>query len=429
MDYNRTELKHSRAAYVAEATFEYLIAILVQGTFLAQLTMNIGFTDSQTGIISSVISLGCVFQLGSLFYRKKAYKKFVFGMSVSNQLLFVLLYVLPVAPLHADLKKVLFLVFIFSAYILYYLVHPKKINWFMSLIDDKKRGSFIAVKEMVSLAIGIIFSFAMGHVIDTYKANGQIGTAFTIGACVATGLMILHSVTMAVSAELPPEEKKEKVSFKTFFNNLLSVIKQKDIAKVVGIFVFWYLISYGTTSFYGTFQLRELGLNQSTTTVLVCVGNLCRIGFSRPMGHLADRFSFVYMIRICLGAAALGFLCVMFASPGNGLICFLLYYIFYGFAMSGINSALTNLVFDYAPHSLRSDALAVCQSLGGICGFLSTLAASALVNTTQNSGIILGGIRVYAQQILSAVATVLTVGTIIFILIAFPKKQQKGDVK
>ena len=59
-DYGCRELRRSRYAYIGEAALEYLIAILVQGTFLAQVTMNIGFTDSQTGIISSVISLGCV---------------------------------------------------------------------------------------------------------------------------------------------------------------------------------------------------------------------------------------------------------------------------------------------------------------------------------------------------------------------------------
>ena len=49
--------------YIFEAALEYLISILVPGSFLATITKELGISDSLTGILSSVISLGCLFQL------------------------------------------------------------------------------------------------------------------------------------------------------------------------------------------------------------------------------------------------------------------------------------------------------------------------------------------------------------------------------
>ena len=168
--------KLGRFMYILEAGFEYLISILVAGSFLATITGSLGISDSLTGIISSFISLGCLFQLLSLFLRRKRMKTIVIILSVINQILFLLLYLIPLWGGGQLFKKVAFVVAIFTAYIIYNFVHPKKINWLMSLVDDKQRGSFTANKEIISLISGMIFQFAMGAVFDSFKAKGEIKT-------------------------------------------------------------------------------------------------------------------------------------------------------------------------------------------------------------------------------------------------------------
>lgn len=423
-DYGCRELRRSRYAYIGEAALEYLIAILVQGTFLAQVTMNIGFTDSQTGIISSVISLGCLFQLASLFWRKGTVKKFVLGMSIANQVLFLLLYTVPFIPFSGTVKKAVFLVFIFSAYGIYYIAHPKKIGWLMSLVEDDHRGRFTATKEMISLAAGILFSYGMGVVVDHFRDAGDATGAFVICSVVMAMLMILHAVTMLICVELPGEAQTNRTGV-GFFRNLLAVTRQKNTMKIAVVFALWYFGSYFTTSFYGTYQLRELGMTQSVTTLLVAAGSICRIAVSRPLGAFADRFSFTAMIRVCMMFAAAGFGCAAFATQPTGVICFLLFQVFHGVAMGGINSALTNLVFDYTPPESRADSLALCQSTAGICGFFATICGSRVVEAIQCHGNRLLGIPVYAQQVTSMVAVVVTLVTVLYITAAFRKKTEE----
>ena len=423
IDFESKELKRSRTAYVVEAALEYLISLLMTGTFLAQVTMNLGFTDSQTGVISSIISLGCLFQLGSMFIRKRTVKKFVVGMSIANQLLFMLLYVIPVVPLSQNIKQTCFLIFIFTAYGLYYVAHPKKVNWLMSLVPDGQRGRFTATKEMVSLAAGIVFSYVMGLVVDSYKAAGQMETAFIISAVVVTALMILHTVTQVISIEIPSQGQDEKTSLGSFFRNLLSVTRNKMVVRIAVVFVLWYFATYCTSSFYGTYMLRELGMSQAMTTILVGIGSVARLIASRPIGSMADRLSFRVSLRICMAIVVVSFLFAAFAMPGTGLVCFLLYYIFHSVAMAGINSALTNLVFDYVQPAQRSDALAFCQSLAGVAGFLVTLGAGWFVDYMQQQGNQLLGMTVYAQQMTSLIAAVVVVVAIVYISLRFPKKQ------
>ena len=54
------KIRRSQFMYTLEAAFEYFVSILVGGSFLATLTKELGFSDSLTSILSSVISLGCL---------------------------------------------------------------------------------------------------------------------------------------------------------------------------------------------------------------------------------------------------------------------------------------------------------------------------------------------------------------------------------
>ena len=170
--------------YIAFAALEYLIAILLSGSFLARLTGELGISDGLTGVISSFVSLGCLFQLISMFIKPKSSKRFSIYMTLVNNLLFMCLYILPLLDLSQTVKTVAFVGIILLAYLIYNIASPSKTNWHMSLVDDKQRGIFSANKEIISLIAGILFQFAMSSVIDHFVDSGNTRTAFTIAAIV-----------------------------------------------------------------------------------------------------------------------------------------------------------------------------------------------------------------------------------------------------
>ena len=404
-------LKRSRFMYICEAALEYLISILVSGSFLATLTKSLGMSDSLTGVLSSVISLGCLFQLLSAIYRRQQVKRFVVILSVLNQLLFMMLYVIPLGGGGEQLKIVAFAVVIILAYLLYNIAHPKKISWLMALVEDGHRGRFTANKEIVSLVIGMAFSFSMGVVVDYFSGRNEIRTAFALSGGVIFVLMILHTVTMALAVERPVEH----VERRSFRENLRDVLNNKNIAKVSLVFVLYNIATYLAIPFYGTYQIHELGFSLKLVSAFTMLGSIVRILVSRFWGSYADKRSFAEMVEKCLLILGVGYLCAAFAVPANGRILFAGYYICHGVAQGGINSALINLIFDYVTPDKRADSLAICQAGAGIAGFLTTLAVSPLVTAIQQNGNTLWGLPVYAQQVLSAAALIITVLTVVFV--------------
>lgn len=397
--------------YICEAALEYLIAILVSGSFLATLTKSLGMSDSLTGVLSSVISLGCLFQLLSAVYRRQQVKRFVMILSVFNQLLFMLLYVIPLAGGGKQLKIVAFTVVIILAYLLYNIAHPKKISWLMALVEDGHRGRFTANKEIVSLVIGMAFSFSMGVVVDYFSDRNEIRTAFALSGGVIFVLMILHTVTMALAVERPVEH----VERRSFRENLQDVLNNKNVVKISMVFILYNITTYLALPFYGTYQIHELGFSLKLVSAFTMLGSIVRILVSRFWGSYADKRSFAEMVEKCLLILGVGYLCAAFAVPANGRILFAGYYICHGVAQGGINSALINLIFDYVTPDKRADSLAICQAGAGIAGFLTTLAVSPLVSAIQQNGNTLWGLPIYAQQVLSAAALIITVLTVVFV--------------
>ena len=417
-DIQSKDLKRGQFMYICEAALEYLISILVCGSFLATLTGALGFSDSLTGILSSVISLGCVFQMLSVFFRRKRVKWFVIAMSVTNQILFMLLYIIPIFDIPGRIKTILFVGFIFAAYFIYNIAHPKKINWLMSLVEDGFRGVFTANKEIVSLICGMTFTYVMGALIDHFSAKNEMRTALILSACVIFVLMLLHTLTMM----LTPETEQPKTQAKNIFHCVKDVFKNKAVMKVTMVFVLYSIAAYAAGPFYGTYLIGELALSLKTISILSIASSLVRIFVSRFWGRYADRTSFSNMIQKCFLILAAGYGCVAMAVPENGIWMFALYYMCSGIAMGGINSALINMIYDYVGIEQRADSLAVCQASSGLIGFLSTIVASMFVAYVQGNGNRILGISMYAQQAVSVIACVVILGTYTYVRVAFKKK-------
>ncbi|MBQ8804461.1 MAG: MFS transporter [Tyzzerella sp.] len=415
---NSSALKRSRIMYMCEATLEYLISILVAGSYLATLTRELGISDSLTGILSSVISLGCLFQLLSMFYRKQKVKRFVILMSIVNQLMFMLLYVIPLGKAASELKIAVFVIMIIAAYVIYNFAHPKKIDWMMSLVDDSYRGRFTANKEIISLICGMIFSFVMGSVVDYFSEKNEIRTAFILSAVVIFILMVSHTLSMVLTIEKPEVEEQKEKSLKKSISELLS---NKDVIRVSAMFVLFNISRYAAIPFFGTYEIKELGFNLKMVSVFTMTSSIVRIFVSRFWGTYADKNSFAKMIEKCLLIWGIGFVCVAFATPSWSRYLIIGYHICQGISLGGINSALINMIFDYVTPDKRADSLAICQAGAGLVGFLSTIVMSPIVAMIQENGNTLFGISIYAQQVVSIIGLIFALITVLFVRRNFMK--------
>ena len=396
--------KTSRFMYILEAAFEYFVSILVGGAFLAKAASGVGLSDSTTGILTSFVSLGCSFQIVAVFLaNKRPVKRWVTVLHTLNQLLFALVYFVPFFKVGAKMRGVLFALFLLLGWAVNYSVNSPKINWFMELVDDKKRGAFTATKEIVSLLGGMVVSLTAGRVIDKFEAVGNDTGAFLFCGLAIVLLTALHTTTLLCSKEKPVEEKVVETSTK---ERLKGLFKNKDLFKVVFVGVLWHIVTGVSTPFYGTYQIKELGFSMTFVSVLAVLSGFARAFVSRPLGKYADKTSFQRMLNICMAIELVSYAVAAFAVPSNGKVVYTIYYVTHCIGLGGVNSSLINFVYDYVERGERTVAFALSQAFGGLTGFLTTLCVSPLVKSIQKNGNHFLGLHVYAQQVVSVFSVI-----------------------
>lgn len=410
--------KTSRTLYIIEATLEYFVSLMVAGVYLAKLTTAIGLSDSFTGILTSLVSLGCGFQIFSIFFAgRKSVKKVVTIFHTLNQLFFALIYFVPIFNLSRKVKSLIFTVLLLLGHSLNNVIHAPKINWYMSLVDDHKRGRFTANKEIVSLITGVLFNTGMGAIVDEFERVGNLNGAFIFCGIGVFVLALSHSLTLIFSKE----KEIELDTHDSVKNNIKGVLKDKTILKVVLVPVIWSIANYASTPFFGTYQVKELGFSMLLVSIISAVGAFSRALFSRPFGRFADKRSFANLISVCFIFELVAFAVKCFVVPTNGKYLYFLYVVLFSIGMAGINSGTINLIYDYVDYKKRTSALAVQSTATGLIGFLTTFVVSFLVEKIQLNGNRFLGLNVYAQQVVSCISVVFILIGIVYVNLVVKK--------
>lgn len=423
------QLKKNHNAYIIEAALEYFIALLTTGTFLTAILINIGVSDSVAGIVTSFASLGFVAQFFSVIFIKPkgAVKTMVTIMHFVNQLMFVVLYLIPYINVPSHMKVIVFAVMYLGGNLLHYTAFPFKIDWLMSYVPDNERGYFTANKEIVSLLGGMIFSFLMGYIIDYFKAIGNEEMGFVLSGITIFVLCILHLISLVVvkdpegssCAETQPSESH------TIKSILGITLFDKKMSKIILLDVMWHVATGISTAYFAIYAQKSMGITVVTISVIVAIQSITRVFVSKFFGKIADKYSWAKMLTISFFIGAIGFIIFGFATPEN---CFtvtlfgssvklnifhIIYYIISGIYAAGANSGIINITFDYASYENRRYALGIKSAIGGLAAFLATTAVAPFVNMMQNNGNKIFGITIYSQQILAFSSG------IIFLLIVF----------
>ncbi len=397
--------KKIRSIFMVEQALEYFVQILVTGAFLASLLSRNGVPDWLVGILSSFISLTCIFQVFSPRVVKpgSSVKRVVFYLILSNEILFTLLYVIPLVNISQTVKCIVFVVLIFAAYVLYNLVNPIKFSWYMLYVSADNRGAYTAKKEMISLVGGIAFSFLMGSLSDYFTERGEETLAFVMLGFAVIGISIIHLSFVGSTPEFSLEVSRGK----SFFSSL-RVLKNKTVLCIIALEVIWKISMAVSNPFYGIYQTSELGFTLAFVSVLSMCQSISRTVVSPVMGKLADRFGWRVNMMICFFFAILSYGIMVICTPQNGSVTYLLHNVFFGVAMAGLNSGFYNVYFDYVPVADRTSTLGVKAAVCGVIGFTATSVASAFLAKIQSTGFEISGTPIYAQQVLSTVSTLLT---------------------
>ncbi len=400
--------KTSRGMHIAYAAFEYFVSILVGTTYLAKLGTAVGLDDGTIGLVTSFLALGCAFQMVSIFLGDRIAKKgSIILVTFFDMLSFTLLYVVPFVRLPSNLRPWIFIALLLLGNILRNVATPQKTAWSRGLVKAGHLGRYSALNEIISLVSGMLFSFAMGAIIDYLEAKNQLMLAFGIIAAVLFILTECSVIVLLLARKKPiPKHTEERplLRFKGAFSD-------KATLTLIPLYVLWNVALYTTTPFFGTYAIKELGFTMTAISVITAVYSIFRAVVSRPLGALGDRRGFVGNITIGISAFVLSLAFIML----GGKVSYVIYQLLYAIVMASTNSALVVLIFEHIAAEKRSNAIAILYSIGGLSGFLSTLAVRPLVNYIQAQGNkFLFLENVYAQQVVCVIGILFSVLAILY---------------
>ncbi len=416
--YHTPQYKSSRKAYVAQCTFEYLSALLVTDAFLAKLLASIGIRDSLIGIISSFISLALVVQLLSLAVSALPInrKKTVIAFNIVSQLFFCSLYLIPFLPVGKEAKTVIVIVGVLLAYAGRYIASPICFQWANTFVEPSHRAEYSAVREIVSLLSGMLFSAAVGYVIDRLEGLGSTNGAFLFIAC----CMVITALLDLISLLLIKDDgtKQEAIPMHGMMKETLG---NRKFRKLVVMTVLWNCAQYFSIGFLGVFKTKDLLLSLIAVQIINIVGQLARMLVSVPFGRYSDKKGFAKGFELAAAIAGVGFLANIFITRKLWFLI-IVQTLCYEIGQAGTNQNSSNITYHYVDHQYIAQAIAIKSSIGGVCGFLAALVAGKMVSYIRDAGNMLFGIPVFPQQALAAVSLLLTVATVLYMKLAIEKE-------
>lgn len=419
---NTNIIKQSNRAYIIEAMLEYFITVSVSSTYLTHVMTHIGISSSLQGIINSIISLGFGFQvLAILFPLKNSIKRKIIIFHSLGHLLFSFVFFVPLFNFPFELKVVAFIFSLISAYVIRNYIESSKISWCMSFVSDKTRGKFTADKEIVSIVGSMIFSFALGAIIDHYEISGELEIAFTIIGLLIVLLTIGHTASLLFVGEPQNEIITHKVSFKELFKN-------KKLITTILIFAVWNAGNYVTISFLGAYQKLTLGFSALIMTLYPFGANVIRILLTKPFGKFGDKYSFNKLLFISLILYLLSYVVLMFTVPSNGLIMYAIYIVLSYVGGIGTSTCQLNLIYDQVKVEDRSGAYAFNRMFLGFAGFIAVLIVSPLYEFIGDSGLALtNNFTLYPLPMMAFISFIVTL--VVLIVMYFVNFRKKQDSK
>lgn len=395
----------SAKLYFPKCAFAYLISIITTGAYLAKLTTTIGISDGMTAILSSISSLACFFQFAAIPLSHRSSSKVpVIILCTFNQLLYSFLYLIPFMGFPVAINSAIFFACILSSMIMSQMSGPLTLNWFLGMVSPEKRGAFSGINQIVSHICGLTFSFTASIVADKFTEAGNLKGMFLTFSITILVLNILHFAVLFMAKEKPRTVTKEKSSMIADFKVLLKI---KTLRKYLLFSIVYAIASATVNPFFGTYQIRELKLSMTQITIISTITALTAILFLSIFGNYARRHSLTQTMKIGLPIIAFSYIFIVFCTPENGLIMFILYWIVYTFGCAAFSLGVDAILFEIVEEKYRTTTIAMKNIIAGPLAFLTTTALTPLLSYIQGNGNKIFGIKLYGQQLFAIITVII----------------------
>ena len=113
------------------------------------------------------------------------------------------------------------------------------------------------------------------------------------------------------------------------------------------------------------------------------------------------------MSRLGYVFAFLTYFTIIFTTPANGIVLFFIHRVFGNLYAAANTASHHKLLFDLTPPEDRTTAVAISAACVGTFGFITTLITRPFFDFLQTQDLSLFGHKIYAQQALAMIASLI----------------------
>ncbi len=396
----------SRTCSIFEGGSARTIFNLTSGAFLAGFASYLGAGDSFNGIIGAIPVLAGIIQLISpiVFEKMEKRKLTVSVLSLIHRLLLGLMVFIPFLVSGRTERLALVAAVYFIAYLAVSFINPAASGWLIDLIPDNIRGRYFGIRESYVLGAATVFTLIMGRVLDVYKENGNEYGGFIVMFSFVLVLALGNFTVWLLMKEPPVKRNKSELNLKKIATIPL---KDKRFRKIVLLFIFWNIGVQIGGPFFSVYMVTGLKLNYTFIMVVGMLGTLVNTLVVRLWGRLADRKSWVYVIKLSILMLSVTHTIWFFINSSTAYILVPLMHIAGGLSWAGIGISSFNIQFTYSPEEGRTVYIGFNAALSGLIGFLSTLLGSAVLIFLDSFKLNISGFTIGSMQIVFAISGVL----------------------
>ena len=450
------DYEKSRRFYISGDSAAQTIAQLAGGTFLVSLLLSAGFSDAETGVVTSTASLAAVFQLFTMQRINRLRKRKLFVcFCVLQKLLLALLFFLPLSRSAGGLEQGLLLGGYFLAQVWSQIATPATQDWIASLVPMKERGSYFSRKDAVAVFVTVTLMLGMGVVMDVCSGPKQLLGFFINGSLILFLVLLNFGAFSCMKeprmGETTPEgreihcrpsrkgsdkeqsaakaEKKNRNIHNSLKAEISAAFCDGDFRMAFFTNMLWLTAYYTAAPFNTSYQLGELSLSFTFLMVVGFLGNLARIAVTPAVGRLGDRYGMACIYKYSLIGILLNFASFALAVPSNALVMTVLGTLFSALGWSFAGIGLFGIQLELIREEKRTIQLSILSALGGVYGFLISFLAGKLLSFLQQVQPSLFGVRLYAQQITNTLGVCFLTILILYLKFCVQKRERSAQAE
>ena len=397
--FNEKDFEHSRRMSIFEGCAARSIFNFTSGAFLAGYANYLGADDSFNGIIGALpVLAGIMSLLSPLYFEKRDRRKpLVVLLNFLHRFILGLMVIIPLIATGKSERLALLALFYLMAYMSISFSKPAASAILIDLTPENIRGRYFSKRESYLLAVGTLLTLVLGPVMDAFKGNGNEYGGFVVMFAVVLLLSFANAFFWLRIKE--PDRVKSKTTFK--LRQIVTMpLKNTGFRKIIIFFILYNVGLQVGGPFFSVYMVTGLKLNYTYIMIMGMLSTIVNVVLVRVWGRVADRKSWNFVLTYSILTLGITHFSWFFANGSTAFIMVPLLHIMGGAGWAGIGISTFNIQFIYSPADGNTVYIGFNAALGGLMGFLGTVAGSGLLIAMQSMSPNLLGFSISGIQVL-----------------------------